>query len=201
MGRRADPNSRRQLEKSVRNLMYKAKKEFKFVKKQVSNGKWSNDYFINQNFLAEISKIKWLTGTTRPFSLGRTKGKTSEELKEIKEELEQFLSDPYNRFDTREKKFKERKQRFMEDWDLSEKETDNFYRLMNSTEIKDALETQLLNCTNVMDLAERDDMTAKDIIKATANLTSGQMQELQNLPNSEKMDTFVDIIKNAIRGN
>ena len=142
----------------------------------------------------EEKKLKSLTKTKNAFSLGN--GKKKADLENILEELETFIKNPKTTENSRKKAEQQRLNDFMNDWQLTENEANNFFDLMNSDEMRELIELKLFSSDQVMELS-RESSSARKVISRLANLTLEEKQKMKEKTPIERHEWLVNFIKKS----
>lgn len=178
---------------TYKELLADVRRLFRRVRQERKNVyDYDNHDWIIQKYDVEIQKIKNMTGTKRAFSLGKNKKKS--ELMDIAEELENFLKTPFITKNDRHARHKQRVNKLMEEWQLSEREAENFFSLMNSEEIKDLIEQKMFDSDQIMEIS-RNTVSIKKTVNILSNLSESEKNEFKSLPLSERAEWFENLIK------
>ena len=177
---------------TYKELLNDVKRLFRRIRKERDIAYKSKNSSVIKKYEVESQKIKKLTNTKNSFSLG--KGKKKSDLYDILEELETFLKTPNITETDRIERTNQRVNQFMDDWQLTRKESERFFELINSDEVNDLIEQKMFDSDQIIEIA-RNAISSRIAIKKLANLSETEKNEFNSLPFSERVEWFENLLK------
>lgn len=177
---------------TYKELLNEVKRLFRRIRKERDIAYKSKNSSVIKKYEVESQKIKKLTNTKNSFSLG--KGKKKNDLYDILEELETFLKTPNITETDRIERTNQRVNQFMNDWQLTRKESERFFDLINSDEVNDLIEQKMFDSDQIIEIA-RNAVSSRIAIKKLSNLSETEKNEFNLLPFSERVEWFENLLK------